>query len=186
MLRDIFGFAEHKYKATYGLGYKLTLTRNKDDAVMVKAAGIADARSKNDQIHWYLLHYIASIQQQGILFKKILSRTPTELRYVELSVFMTEINNQFLWFFELGSQESMNAPIWIIIGFQQKDREDSQNLNIDSFYRLPVTSCQCIIGIEKHPDGYILLNCDDDDFSQAYGQIKEAFRALTEDDILQP
>ena len=27
MLRDIFGFAEHQQKATYGLGYKLTLTR---------------------------------------------------------------------------------------------------------------------------------------------------------------
>ena len=26
MLRDVFGFAEHQQKATYGLGYKLTLT----------------------------------------------------------------------------------------------------------------------------------------------------------------
>ena len=30
------------------------------------------------------------------------------------------------------------------------------------------------------------LNYDDDDYSQAYGQIKEAFKALTQDDILQP
>ena len=28
MLRDILGFAEHQEKATYGLGYKLTITRN--------------------------------------------------------------------------------------------------------------------------------------------------------------
>ena len=28
MLKDIFGFAEHHEKVTYGLGYKLTLTRN--------------------------------------------------------------------------------------------------------------------------------------------------------------
>ena len=33
MLKDIFGFAEHQEKATYGLGYKLTLTRNSDSAV---------------------------------------------------------------------------------------------------------------------------------------------------------
>ena len=26
MLKDIFGFAEQQHKATYGLGYKLTLT----------------------------------------------------------------------------------------------------------------------------------------------------------------
>ena len=30
MLRDDFGFAEHQKKATQGLGYKLTLTRNSD------------------------------------------------------------------------------------------------------------------------------------------------------------
>ena len=29
MLKDVFGFAEHQEKATYGLGYKLTLTRKK-------------------------------------------------------------------------------------------------------------------------------------------------------------
>ena len=36
MLKDIFGFAEHREKATYGLGYKLTLTRNTDNAVLKK------------------------------------------------------------------------------------------------------------------------------------------------------
>ena len=30
------------------------------------------------------------------------------------------------------------------------------------------------------------MNYNDDDYSQAHGQIKEAFKALTEDDILQP
>ena len=41
MLKDVFGFAEHQEKATFGLGYKLTLTRNKDEAVIDKVAGIA-------------------------------------------------------------------------------------------------------------------------------------------------
>ena len=30
------------------------------------------------------------------------------------------------------------------------------------------------------------MNHDDDDYSQGYGQIKEAFKALTKDDIPQP
>ena len=51
---------------------------------------------------------------------------------------------------------------------------------------MPISSAQCIIGTKKYPDSAILLNYDDDDYSQGYGQIKEAFRALTEDDILQP
>ena len=51
MLKDIFGFAEYQEKATYGLGYKLTLTRNKDGAVIDKTNTIADARIKIDHIH---------------------------------------------------------------------------------------------------------------------------------------
>ena len=186
MLKDVFGYAEHQEKSTYGLGYKLTLTRNKDDAGIDKAGGIADARIKIDHNHWYVPHYTPSIQQQSILSKQILSKTPTELTYVERSVFMKEVNNQNLWNFELGSHENMNVPIWIIIGFQQRDRQNSQNLNNDTFCRLPVVSAQCIIGTEKYPDAGILLNYDDDDYSQGYHQIKEAFRALTKDDILQP
>ena len=186
MLKDVFGFAEHQEKATYGLGYKLTLTRNKDDAVIDKAGGIAEARIRIDHIHLYVSHYTPSIQQQSILSKQFLSKTPTELRYVERSVFMKEVNNQNLWNFELGSHENMNVPIWIIIGFQQRDRQDTQNLNIDAFCSLPVVSAQCIIGTEKYPDAGILLNYDDDDYSQGYHQIKEAYRALTKDDILQP
>ena len=186
MLKHVFGFAEHQEKGTYGLGYKLTLTRNKDDAVIDKANAIADARIRIDHIHWYVPHYTPSIQQQSTLSKQILSKTPTELRYVERSVFMKEVNNQNVWNFELGSHENMNVPIWIIIGFQQRDRQDIQNLNNDTFCRLPVVSAQCIIGTEKYPDAAILLNYDDDDYSQGYHQIKEAFRALTKDDILQP
>ena len=80
----------------------------------------------------------------------------------------------------------MNVPIWIIIGFQQQDRQDSQNFNNDIFCRLPVVSAPCVIETEKYPDTGILLNYADDDYSQGYHQIKEAFKALTKDDILQP
>ena len=79
----------------------------------------------------------------------------------------------------------MNIPIWIIKCFQQQDRQDSQNLNNDTFCRLPVVSAQGVIGTEKYPDSGILINYDDDDYSQGYHQIKEAFTALTKDDILQ-
>ena len=67
-------------KATYGLGYKLRLTRNKDKVVLDKASGIADARIKIDHIHWYVPHCTPSIQQQSILSKQILNKTPGELR----------------------------------------------------------------------------------------------------------
>ena len=186
MLKDVFGCAECQEKATDGLGYKLTLTRNKDKAVIDKVAAIADARIKIDHNHWYIPHYTPSISQQNILSKQILNKTPTELRYVERSVFMKEVNKQKLWNFDLGSQENMNVTIRIIMDFQQQDRQDSQDLKNDTFWGLPVVSAQCNIGTEKSPDADILLDYIDDDYRQGYHQIKEAFKSLTKDDIIQP
>ena len=99
---------------------------------------------------------------------------------------MKEVNTQNFWSFELGSQEGKNVPIWTIVGFRQRDRQDSQNLNNDTSYRPPVSSCQCINGIERYPDNSLLLNYADDDHSEGYEQIKKTFRALTKDDMLQP
>ena len=80
----------------------------------------------------------------------------------------------------------MNITKWTIIAFQQRDGQDSRLLNNDTFRGLPVNSAQGIIGTEKDTHAGELLNYDDDDFSREYGQIKEASRALTKDDILQP
>ena len=99
---------------------------------------------------------------------------------------MKEVIIQNLRKFEIGSQENMNVPLWIVIGFQQTDRHDSQKLKNNTLCGLPNTSAQCIIGTEKNLDAGIFLNYDDDDYSQASGKIKQTFRALTKDDILQP
>ena len=59
-------------------------------------------------------------------------------------------------------------------------------MNRDTFFRLPGTSAPCTIVAGKYTDAAILINYDDDDFARGYGLIKEAFRALRKDDILQP
>ena len=185
-LKDIFGFAEHQEKATYGLGYRLILTRKTDNAVLNKDKAAAYGRVKINSLDWYVPHYTVNLEEYTKLMTQIKKTTPTLLHYVERSVFMKEVNTQNLWTFELGTQEGINVPIWIFVAFQQSDRQNDQNLNNDTFYRPPVTSAQCIIGTEKYPDSGILLNYEDDDYSQGYGQINEAFRALTKDNILQP
>ena len=179
-------FLENQDKVTFGLAYKLILTRSKDQTVIDKGRGFGDARNRNDHIHWYVPHYTPSIQQQGISSEQIINKTPTELRYIEWPVFMKEMNNRNLWTFELAAQESMDVFIWNIIGVQRRDGQDSQNLKNNTFCRLAVTSAQCNIGIKKYPDAGILLNYDDDDYSHGYGQIDEAFRAITKDVTLQP
>ena len=164
----------------------MTLTRNSDIAVLNKGDAINLGKVKINAIEWYVPHYTAIMSQQTLLSNQIVDEIPTDLQYIERSVFMKEVNTQNLWNFKLGTQESINVPIWIIIGFQQQDRQNSQNENNDTFYRPSVISAQCIIGTEKYPDSSILLNYNDDDYNQGYGQIKQAFRALTKDDILQP
>ena len=62
MLKDIFGFAEHQDKGTYGLGYKLTLTGNSDNAVLNKAN--ATNIAKIISIDWYVPNYTPSLSQK--------------------------------------------------------------------------------------------------------------------------
>ena len=127
-----------------------------------------------------------NLEQHNKLMTQIKKNTPTLLHCPERSVFMKEVNTQNLWTFQLGTQEGTNVPIWIFVAFQQNDRQNDQKQNNDTFYRPLVTSAQCIIGTEKFPDSGNLLNYNDDDYNQGYGQIKEAFKALTKDNILQP
>ena len=185
-VKDIFGFAEHQEKGTYGLGYKLTLTRNTDNAVLNKDNAVVNGRVKINSLDWYVPHCSPNLEEYNKLMNQIKKNTPTLLHYPERSVFMKEVNTQNLWTFEIGTQEGINVPIWIFVAFQQNDRQNDQNLNNDTFYRPLVTSAQCIIGTEKYPDNSILLNYNDDDSSQGYGQIKEAFKALTKNNLLQP
>ena len=109
-LKDVFGFAEYQEKGTYGLGYKLTLTRNTDNAVLNKANATINGRIKIIVIEWYVPHYTPSMQQQSILSKQIINKTPTQILYPERSVFMKEVNTQNFWTFEMGTQEDNNIP----------------------------------------------------------------------------
>ena len=139
------------------------MTRTTDNAVLNKTDASTIGKIKINSLNWYVPHYTASLKEQGIIMKQLQDKIPTELRYVERSVFMKELNTQNLWSFDLGTQEGKNVPIWIIIAFQQRYRQHDQDLKNDTFYRPPVTSAQCIIGTEKYPDSAILLNYNDDD-----------------------
>ena len=81
----------------------------------------------------------------------------------------------------MGSQEGICVPIFDICRFKQTDRQNSKNLNNDTFCTLPVSGAQCIFGTGKNPSN--LFNFNDDDYSHGYGQIKKVFRVITKDDI---
>ena len=45
-----------------------------------------------DQIDWCVPHYIPSLDQERILMNQIVNKISTQLRYIERSVFMKEVN----------------------------------------------------------------------------------------------
>ena len=51
-LKDVFGFAEYQGKCTYGLGYKLSLTKNSDNSVLNKGNAINNAKIKINATEW--------------------------------------------------------------------------------------------------------------------------------------
>ena len=167
-LRDIFGFLEHQETATCGLGYKLTLTRNTDNAVLNKANATNNAKTKINSLEWYVPHYIPSLNDYNKLMNHIKNKTPTNLHYPERSVFMKEINTQNFWSFELGTQEGVNVPIWTYVVFQQSDRQHEQILNNDTFgiWQTSGNIRSSRYRKRKVLDTAILLNYNGDDYSQ--------------------
>ena len=119
MIKGVSGFAEHQ-KVSFKIGYKDTPRKNNNDAVLNEALTKPDASIKKDIVHMHLLHCTPSDPQQGVLYKKILSKTPTEIRCNQRSVFMTDVNDQNLWTFQLGSQLQMNVPIRMKVGFNKE------------------------------------------------------------------
>ena len=100
---------------------------------MNKSKAINTAKIKINSIDWYVPPCTPSLAQEKNLLDQIVKKMPTELWYIERFAFMKEVNTQNLWTFELGTQEGVNVPIWIIVGFQHSDRQHDQNLNNDTF-----------------------------------------------------
>ena len=164
-LKDIFGFAEHQEKASFRLGYRLTLTRKTDNAVLKKTNATNNGEIKIDSLDWYVPYYTPNLEEYDNIMNQIMKKNPTNLLYPERNVFMREVKTQNLWNFELGSQEGINVPKRIYVGFQQNDRQHDQNLNNDTFVRFPIISAQVIIGTENFPDSATLLNYNHGNYS---------------------
>ena len=154
------------------------MTRIIDNAVVNNDNAVNNAKIKINAIERYVPLYTPSLEQHNILMNQIMTMTPTEIHYPERSVFLKEVKTQNLWSFELGTQEGCNVPVWICVVFQQNDRQHDQNLNNDTFYRTPVTSCQCIIGTKNYPDSVTLLKYNNDFYSQGCAQNKEILKLL--------
>ena len=183
-LKDLFGFADQE-KISYGLGYSLTLKRKNNNDPIIRDNGVDAARINIKDISWYNPHYIPSMENQQLVMDQILDKDPTEIYYMERIVFRKDVNTNNNWTFELGSSGE-STPSFIIVGFQARNKVDSQTHNNATCDRLPISNAVCKIGSEKYPDDGIECDYDRDKYDQAYSEIESFYLLKSETNLLNP
>ena len=176
-LKDLFGFADQE-KITYGLGYTLTLKRNTNNDAILRSVGVDAAKVVIKDIGWYIPHYVPSIENQQLVMDQILNKNPTELSYTERIIFRKDVKTNSNWTFELGSSGSEAAqtcPTFVIVGFQARNKIDSQVHDNAVFDRLPISNAVCKIGSEKYPNDGIECDYDRDKYDQVYSEIENFY-----------
>ena len=140
-------------------------------------------------ISWYIPHYVTSLENQELVLNEVLNKDPTELYYTERSVFRKDVNTKNNCTFELGNsggEAAQSTPIFVIVGFQARNKIDSQTHDNAVFDRLPISNAVCKIGSEKYPDDGIDCDYDRDKYDQAYIEIENFYHLKSETNLLNP
>ena len=181
----MFGFADQE-KRTYGLGYTLTLTRNNNNDPIIRDNGVDAAKIVIKDIGWYIPHYVPNLENQQRGMDQNLNKDPTELHYIKRVVFRKDVNTNNIWTFELGNSNNESCPIFVTVGFQARNKIDSQTHDNATFDRLPISSGVCKIGSEKNPDDGIECDYDRDKYDQAYSESENLYQVKSETKLLNP
>ena len=94
-----------------------------NDATNLALAG----RAVIDDIRWYVPLYIPSISIQKIKLGHIASRTATELSFIERSSHTKDETTETKWTFEFDVGDGIVVPIYIKVGFRQRDQFNQQH-----------------------------------------------------------
>ena len=191
-LKVLFGFADQE-KITYGLGYTLTLKRNSSNDAILRGNAVDVAKVDVKDISWYIPHFVPSIENQQHVLDQILNKDPTELFYSERTVFRKDVNTNNNWTFELGNAGGNSggsyresSPTFVIVGFQARNKIDSQTHDNAVFDKLPISNAVCKIGSEKYPDDGIECDYVRDKYDQAYSEIGNFYTLHSQTNLLNP
>ena len=93
---------------------------------------------------------------------------------MERIVFRKDLNTNNNWSFDLeNSGES--TPTFVTVGFQARNKIDSQTHDNAIFDRLPISNAVRKIGSEKYPFDGIECDYDRDDYREAYQEIENFY-----------
>ena len=136
-------------------------------------------------ISWCIPHYVPNLENQQLVLNQIINKDTTELFYTERSVFRKDVNTNNNWTFELGTS-GISTPTFVIVGFQARNKTDSQTHDNATFDRLSVSNAVCKTGSEKHPDDGIECDYDRDKYDKAYSEIENFYTLHSECNLLNP
>ena len=167
------------------MGYSLTLKRNNNNDPIIRDNGVSAAKINIKDIFWYIPHYPPSMENQQLVMDQILDKDPTEIFYTERTVFRKDVNTNKSWTFELGNSGE-STPAYVVVGFQARNKIDSETHDNAIFDRLPVSNAVCKIGSEKYPDDGIECDYFRDKYDQAYSEIEIFYQLKSETNLLNP
>ena len=104
---------------------------------------------------------------------------------MERIAFRKVVNTNNNWTFDLGNSVESTST-FVIVGFQARNKIDSQTHDNAIFDRLPSSNALCKIGSEKYPVDGIDCDYNKDNYREAYQGIENFYRLHTETNLLRP
>ena len=154
-------------KATYRLGYIITIRRNSDvnflnheialGSVAASARATVDAaifvsqrKITRTDISWYLPHYSLKTVQYAILSEHLISRAPTDLSNNEKSLLKINVIIEKNWTFDSGVESGNNMPFYNSLGILERSGSGHHYSNRDVFCKPTISRAQCNIWARKY------------------------------------
>ena len=131
------------------LGLYINIRESKDNHVLNHPAQTNDAanialagRDNIDDISLHVPLYIPSISNHKLMLGYFVSKAATELSYMKRSSCMKDVTTENNCTFELGVGDGIHLPLYLIVGFLQRDQSNLQNQSNDTFHGQSVVNTQ--------------------------------------------
>ena len=173
-LKHIFGFCEDYDKVVYGVKHTLTLTRNSDNDAIFKGAidgggNPVDGKVEIKQISWFMPHVTPSDKYKMELYKIIERKEKIPVGYRMIQCDSATVPNATHFGWRLSVKSSPEVPRFIIVGFQNADKSNSQLTNPAVFDHKNVNNIYVMLNSVKYPTADYNITFLDKEIGRIYG-----------------
>ena len=174
-MSDLFGFVIDLDKIIYGLGFKLILKRINNDRALFRVNAGADAVGNDGNkdirdISWCVPSIDPSNGNRIIVQKGLSKKNNVDFSYYERKTFYKYVPNATNFLFDLGVENGMERPQYIIVGFENNNVKE-QSHDAITFDIMNVTECYHKIGSEFYPENRMNNNYGTTKYNEVFREI---------------